>query len=115
GYALHPAHIENLTAADIAQLNRPGKAPCGTSEIRLEHYLETWQTGQFLEALERRPSGEPFFAVVSYNAPHFPMIVPAPYDRLIDPDSIELPPNFNNGLEGKPEELRGLRYYQQLK
>ncbi len=111
GYELVPKMIENLTARDLAQLRQPGKAPCGTAEIALEHYIETWQTGQFLQTLARRPEGKPFFAVVSYSAPHFPMIVPEPYDRLIRPADIVLPPNFCAPLDGKPREVAGCHYY----
>lgn len=105
GYALLPQHIENLTQRDLDTLRQPGCAPCGTAEIPLEHFLETWQTTQFLRALGRRPADRPFFAVCSYNAPHFPMIVPAPYDRLIPPESAPLWPNFCAGLDGKPDEV----------
>jgi arylsulfatase A-like enzyme len=105
GYELVPGNIENLTAADIAALHQPGKAPCGRSEIPLAHYLETWQTGEFLAALDRRPATQPFFAVCSYNAPHFPMIVPAPFDELIDPEDIALPANFATQCRGKPAEV----------
>jgi arylsulfatase A-like enzyme len=110
GYQLVPGHIENLTARDIAQLRRPGKAPCGTAEIALEHFLETWQTGQFLERLEARPMDRPFFAVCSFNAPHFPMIVPAPYDRLIDPDAVALPASLSSGPATRPREVAESHY-----
>ncbi len=105
GYRLVPNHIENLTERDLAQLRRPGKAPCGTAEIAVEHFLETWQTGQLIERLEARPAERPFFAVCSYNAPHFPMIVPAPYDTLIDPASVVLPASLSAGLAGLPREV----------
>ncbi len=105
GYQLLPTHIENLTQRDLDALRQPGLAPCGTSEIAVEHFLETWQTERFLEALERRPREQPVFAVCSYNAPHFPMIVPAPYDRAVSPEAVELPPNFCTGLDGKPDEV----------
>lgn len=111
GYELLPDHIENLTAGDLQKLQQPGKAPCGTSEIPIEHYLETWQTTQFLAALDRKPSSRPFFATVSYNAPHFPMIVPAPYDKLVSPDDVVLPPNFCAGIKGKPKEVLNSKFY----
>ena len=110
GYALVPGHMENLTARDLDQLKRPGKAPCGTAEIALEHFLETWQTSQFLERLDARSADSPFFAVCSFNAPHFPMIVPAPYDTLIDPDSVMLPASLRTGLNGKPREVAESHY-----
>jgi arylsulfatase len=114
GYALLPNNIENLTAADAEMLKQPGKAPCGRGEIALEHHLEVWQTQQFVVALDRREQNRPFFAVCSYNAPHFPMVVPAPFDTLIAPEDIVLPPNFLKGLEGKPAEVLESRYYKQL-
>jgi arylsulfatase A-like enzyme len=114
GYVLHETHVENLTEADIAKMREPGKAPCGAAEIAEEHFLETWQTGKFLEALERRPADKPFFAVCSYNAPHFPMIVPKPFDTLVDPNAVRLPGNFLTGLESKPSEVRNSAYARKL-
>lgn len=105
GYELAPGHIENLTPRDVAKLERPGKAPYGTADIPLEHFLETWQATRFLEQLDRRPEDQPFLAVCSFNAPHFPMIVPEPYDRLVDPDDVVLPPNARHGPAGKPDEV----------
>ena len=110
GYQLVPGNIENLTARDLAALHRPGKAPCGTAEIPLAHYLETWQTGRFLERLEARPADRPFFAVCSFNAPHFPMIVPAPYDRLIDPAAVPLPASLRSGTATRPAEVARSRF-----
>jgi len=114
GYDLVANHIENLTPQDVQQLRQPGRAPCGTAAIALEHFLEPWQTTQFLAALERQPDDRPFFAVCSFNAPHFPMIVPAPYDRLVAPESIILSPNFCKGLGGKPDEVLQSHYYTDL-
>ncbi|TVY11094.1 sulfatase-like hydrolase/transferase [Paenibacillus cremeus] len=114
GYKLNEKHMENLTDADIALLNQPGKAPCGRSELPSEHYLEVWQTGKFLEALERCPDDQPFFAVVSYNAPHFPLIVPHPYDTIVDPEQVQLPPNYHGTMDGKPAELKDLHYLKKM-
>ena len=46
----------------------------------------------FLEG--RAPADEPFFAYVAFTSPHDPRTPPAPYNRMYDPDAIELPPNF---------------------
>ena len=108
GYRLRPGHIENLTDNDFARLRDTSKGPYGTAEIPLEHFLETWQTEQFLGNLRERDAAKPFCAVVSYSSPHFPMIVPEPYDRIIDPETIPLPDNFGAALGGKPEEVRRL-------
>ncbi|WP_419999548.1 sulfatase [Streptomyces boninensis] len=104
GYELLPDHIENLTPPDAAALrDAPHR---GTARIPYEHFLEPWQTGEFLAALDRRPADRPWLAVCSYNAPHFPMIVPEPYDRIIDRDRIRLPPGLRGTrAAGKPREV----------
>jgi arylsulfatase A-like enzyme len=45
---------------------------------------------------ERKPAA-PFFAYVSFLAPHDPRVMPAAYLRRYDPDTIPLPPNFMGG------------------
>lgn len=110
GYRLDPAHIENLTAADIAATTGPGARPYATASVRLEDFLETWQTEQFLQALSRRPTDRPWLAACSFNAPHFPMVVPAPYDRIIDRAAVTLPPSWHTGTGTTPREVRESRY-----
>jgi arylsulfatase A-like enzyme len=105
GYDLLPDHIENLTPADLASLRDPSSPLRGTAQIPVEHFLETWQTGQFLTALDRRPDDRPWFAACSFNAPHFPMVVPAPYDRLIDRSLVRLPESLASGPSTKPPEV----------
>lgn len=102
GYDLVEGHIENLTPDD---LERWRSARRGTADIQLEHYLEPWQTSQFLQSLDNRPEDKPWFAATSFNAPHFPMIVPAPYDQLIDRAKVHLPESFATGLVTKPKEV----------
>ncbi|CAA9218158.1 MAG: Choline-sulfatase [uncultured Chloroflexi bacterium] len=40
--------------------------------------------------------------VVSFYGPHFPYAVPAPYDTMYDPASVERWPNFDETFAGKP-------------
>ncbi|NGN62748.1 sulfatase-like hydrolase/transferase [Streptomyces sp. A7024] len=103
GYDLLDDHIENLTAADAHALRQTPHR--GTARIPYEHFLEPWQTGEFLRALDRRPDDQPWLAVCSYNAPHFPMIVPEPYDRIIDRERIRLPAGLGTAGAGKPREV----------
>jgi arylsulfatase len=110
GYDLLPGHIENLTAADLASLTDPAAPHRATAEIAEPDFLETWQTGQFLQALGNRPDDRPWFAACSFNAPHFPMVVPPPYDTLIDRAAIELPASFATGWEGLPQEVRESKF-----
>lgn len=106
GYDLDPSNMENLTRGDVEHRRTPGSKPYGTSEIVLRDYLECWQTEQLLIQLERRPRDRPWLAACSYNAPHFPMVVPRPYDSLIRRDRVVLPPTLGSGPTTKPKEVR---------
>jgi arylsulfatase len=44
-----------------------------------------------LDWVARRDPSRPYLLRVSFNAPHTPVVTPAPYDALIDPDEIGLP------------------------
>ncbi|NED99557.1 sulfatase-like hydrolase/transferase [Phytoactinopolyspora halotolerans] len=103
GYELVAGHVENLTPADVGTLRTAPHR--GTSQIALDDYLETWQTGELLRSLDGAPADKPWFAACSFNAPHFPMIVPAPYDQLIDRDLVSLPASFATGTGTKPKEV----------
>lgn len=102
GYDLVDGNIENLTARDVARLRTAHRGP---AEIPLEHFLDSWQTREFVSALDRKPTDRPWLAVCSYNPPHFPMIVPAPYDQLIDRGRVRLPKSFATGTATKPSEV----------
>ena len=49
--------------------------------------------------LREQPPDQPFLLRLSLNAPHTPVLAPAPYDTLIDPDVIELPIDSQNELD----------------
>nr|WP_246082912.1 sulfatase-like hydrolase/transferase [Nonomuraea diastatica] len=63
-----------------------------------------------MRTFDERPAEAPWLAVCSFNAPHFPMAVPAPYDRLIDRDLVELPAALAPGTAGLPREVRESRF-----
>ncbi|MFW5893600.1 MAG: sulfatase-like hydrolase/transferase [Verrucomicrobiota bacterium] len=44
--------------------------------------------------MKRRDPDHPFFAYVSFMAPHDPRTMPEKYPAMYDPAEIELPPNF---------------------
>jgi arylsulfatase A-like enzyme len=44
--------------------------------------------------LENCDPGRPFFAYVSFMAPHDPRTMPEEYLAMVDPDEVELPPSF---------------------
>lgn len=68
----------------------PGAADHGAawapSRFRAEHTETAFMTERFLEWNERRPSGDPWFAHVSYIRPHPPYRAPEGFHDLYDPD-----------------------------
>jgi arylsulfatase A-like enzyme len=44
-----------------------------------------------LQWMRGRDPSRPFFLRLSFNAPHTPVVTPAPFDTLIDPEQIDLP------------------------
>ena len=95
--------VENLTPDEAALLEGDEPPTAGRSVVPLKDYLETWVTDRAIELLrDAVAAGRPFFVGVGWNAPHFPMIVPAPYDTIYDPAQIPLPPSFEDDLAGKP-------------
>jgi arylsulfatase A-like enzyme len=50
-----------------------------------------------LRFLERTDAHSPFFAYVSFLAPHDPRTMPEEFRQMYDPEEIELPPNFMGG------------------
>ncbi|TDD13765.1 hypothetical protein E1294_39825 [Nonomuraea diastatica] len=59
------------------------------------------QSARFLERLDSRPG----FAVCWFDAPHLPMVVPRPYDQIIDRCAVRLPGSFAAGLSAEPREV----------
>ncbi len=114
GYELLPDHIENLTAGDLKALRDPRAPHRATAEITEPHFLETWQTERFLETLRRAPDDRPWLAACSYNAPHFPMLAPAPYDRVIDRSAVTLPASWASGWETRPGEVQRSKFAQRF-
>jgi arylsulfatase A-like enzyme len=51
------------------------------------------------EWLRDQDSAQPFFLRLSLLAPHTPVLAPAPYDTLVDPDAIDLPVDDRHDLD----------------
>ncbi len=50
-----------------------------------------------IEFIEKQDSGNPFFAYISFLAPHDPRVMPEKFRQMYNPKDIELPPNFTGG------------------
>jgi arylsulfatase len=95
--------VENLTSEEQALLEGDDPPSAGASVVPLEDYIESWVTDRARELLRDAVGARrPFFVAVGWNAPHFPMVVPAPYDTMYDAANVPLPPSFDDDLSGKP-------------
>lgn len=110
GYDLLPDNIENLTLADRDALRNPASPHRATARVPEEDFLESWQTGRLLDTLASAPDDRPWFGVCSFNAPHFPMVVPTPYDTLVDRSRVRLPPSWYRGWEDLPVEVTNSKF-----
>jgi choline-sulfatase len=75
--------------------------PVGPSEIPEELMQETLVTQLGLEYLRAHDGRQPFFLMLSYNRPHFPVCPPPRYWELYYPDAGDLPalgPGFPDRL-----------------
>lgn len=50
-----------------------------------------------IDFLQQQDGEQPFFAYISFLAPHDPRIMPEQFHAMYDPADIELPPNFMGG------------------
>ncbi len=64
----------------------------GSWEIPEEFHYNTWITERSNALLEEYKEREqPFFLWASFLDPHYPQLVPAPWDRMYHPDDMEIP------------------------
>ena len=54
---------------------------------------------QALDWMQRRDPSRPYFLQLSFNAPHTPVVTPAPFDTLIDADAVDLPLDWSQAMD----------------
>lgn len=65
----------------------------GRWEIPEAYHYDAWIAERTNAALGRyAASDQPFFLWASFLDPHYPQMVPAPWDTMYDPEDIEIPP-----------------------
>jgi choline-sulfatase len=62
--------------------------------------------------LDDPPDGGPFFLRLSFNAPHTPVVPPAPFDTCIEPSEINLPARETDVPKDSPTWLRDLSQFE---
>lgn len=72
--------------------------PSGSYPAEARHVGESFSSELFSDAaidfLHRHDGTQPFFAYVSYTAPHDPRMAPREYAEMYDPRRVAVPPNF---------------------
>ncbi len=86
------------TALDAAEAGvvryNGGRSPwlfAGRYPGTIDDLPEMHNVNTALAWVRRRDPSRPFLLRLSFNAPHTPVVTPAPFDTLIDPDAIDLP------------------------
>ena len=65
--------------------------------------MEAWTADKTIELLNGYADSEqPFMIAANFFGPHFPYAVPAPYDTMYDPDTVERWGNFDEQFINKP-------------
>jgi len=74
----------------------------GGNFIPEEYHATTWVAEESINLLESHKEDLPFFMFTSFFGPHHPWDPPSPWDKLYDPDDVELPSQFNNDMNENP-------------
>ena len=77
--------------------------PMPISDLPVEHSLENWTGDETVRYLRERDPAKPFFAFVSFDRPHEPLILQEELAGMYDPDEIRLPANAEDTFETKSD------------
>ena len=78
---------------------------CGTSELDLEDNMDVFFANKTIELIDKygEDRKRPFFIMCSFHGPHFPYVLPRPFDTLYDPSQVKRPQNFDDPYINKPK------------
>jgi len=110
-YADHQKYLKekgidwNMARDEVQKYEWGPEAPfCGTSKLDLEDNLDTFFVRKTIELIDKYSKDEkPFFIISSLHGPHFPYVVPHPFDTMYDPKRVEKPLNFDDPYINKPK------------
>jgi arylsulfatase A-like enzyme len=107
----YPQPISSINGSEtLAQyLDLPLKWKCGRSGVAPEHGFDAFcaqRAMRFLEVNRERP----FACFLQLRGPHDPYMVPRPFDTMIDPARLALPPYRASEFDNKP--LRQRRSFE---
>ncbi len=104
-----PQYIEEIKKKGWKDIVKPYY----DTKIPEEFYPTTYVTERAIQFLEGYSQGnygdQPFFLFCSYPDPHHPVTPPGKYQKMYNPEDIELPANFNDVENLKKHKFLGER------
>jgi arylsulfatase A-like enzyme len=104
GYA-QPLSSLNGVESMARYLDLPLKWKCGRAGVAPEHGFDSYCAQRAIRFLETNQN-KPFACFLQLRGPHDPYMVPRPFDTLIDPAGIALPPYRAGEFANKPRRQR---------
>jgi arylsulfatase A-like enzyme len=86
-------------------LDLPLKWKCGRAGLAPEHGFDSYCAQRAIRFLETNQN-KPFACFLQLRGPHDPYMVPRPFDTLIDPSTVALPPYRAGEFANKPQRQR---------
>ncbi|HUQ93231.1 MAG TPA: sulfatase [Bryobacteraceae bacterium] len=77
-----------------------------SGRLQFRGYVDDVIADQALTTLQARPKNKPFSLVCNFKAPHREWFPAKRFEHVYDGITIPDPPNFNTGLEDRPEGIR---------
>ncbi|MBO0858674.1 MAG: sulfatase-like hydrolase/transferase [Chloracidobacterium sp.] len=99
----YPGPVSSINGSEqlARYLDLPLKWRCGRAGVAPEHGFESFCANRAIRFLEVNKDKQ-FACFLQLRGPHDPYMVPRPYDTLIDPASLALPPYRAGELANKP-------------
>jgi arylsulfatase A-like enzyme len=86
-------------------LDLPLKWKCGRAGVAPDHAFDAYCAQRAIRFLETNRDGQ-FACFLQLRGPHDPYMAPRPYDTMVDPSKLSLPPYRTGELENKPQRQR---------
>lgn len=103
-YAVYNPEMDDLTSC--FQPENPERQH-GMWNCPEEYHMNAWIAETSIKRIEEaQRSGSPFFLWSSFFDPHPPYLVPAPWDKMYDPDEMILPDVPENDMDDMPYHYR---------
>ncbi|MFC1525997.1 sulfatase [Candidatus Latescibacterota bacterium] len=95
----YTAYRDDIDTADLGVVRYPGNDEnkafpwilAGRFPGTIDETPEAHTCADALDWLRQRRPDAPFLARLSFNAPHTPVVAPAPYDTMVPEDVVDLP------------------------